>query len=57
MFMKYHLRKQNLTVILVILFALMFPYDARSADPNEPSESVDYFDMDFRMLVYAPGVI
>jgi len=35
----------------VILFALMFPCDAHSADPNEPLESVSYFDMDIEDLM------
>jgi outer membrane receptor for ferrienterochelin and colicins len=51
MFMNCHLRKQNLAVILVILFVLMFPCDTFPADPNELSESVSYFDMDIEDLM------
>jgi len=43
--------KQHLVVILAILFILMFPCGSFSADPNESSESVDYFGMDLEELL------
>jgi outer membrane receptor for ferrienterochelin and colicins len=49
--MNTKIRKLCLTILLMILFALIFSGDAFSADANEPSKSVSYFDMDLEELL------
>jgi outer membrane receptor for ferrienterochelin and colicins len=43
--------KHHLVLIIAILFTLIFPSDIFSAEPNEPSKSVSYFDMDLEQLM------
>lgn len=45
------IRKRRLKVVLVILLALINPCYTFSSEPNEPSESVSYFDMDLEELL------